>query len=359
MRLSPTKEQKRIFRFWTDTARWVYNWTFDYIRSCVGFVPTWYDIKKEATRILPAWTKPVPFQIKGVAIKDALKAFWDAKGRPKFKSRKNPVQSCFIPSSAIKAAGIYPRVSGPGLKYNEVLPEKPKDSRLVWRHNLWHLSIPRLTAISRSENQASDIAAIDPGVRTFAAFYSPSVSGRIGRSAFNRIFRLLLHLDNLISDRAKANRRRSKSLTKAIRRLQKRIKCLIDELHWKTARFLCSRFAVILLPAYETKQMVNRLKRKIRSKTVRSMLSFKNFQFKLRLKWMAQKLGVTVIDVDESYTSKTHPQTGEVKNIGSAKWVKLLDGSMVDRDLVGAHNILVKWLTGRCALGDTPAQQCA
>lgn len=359
MRLSPTKEQKRIFRFWTDTARWIYNWTFDYIRSCVGFAPTWYDIKKEATRILPAWTKPVPFQIKGVAIKDALKAFWDAKGRPKFKSRKNPVQSCFIPSSAIKSGGIYPRVSGPGLKYNEALPENPKDSRLVWRHNLWHLSVPRLMTISRSENQAGGIAAIDPGVRTFAAFYSPSVSGRIGHGAFNRIFRLLLHLDNLISDRAKANRRRFKSLTKAIRRLQKRIKYLIDELHWKTARFLCSRFAVILLPTYETKQMVDRLKRKIRSKTVRSMLSFRNFQFKLRLKWMAQKLGVTVIDVDESYTSKTHPQTGEIKNIGSAKWIKLLDGSMADRDLVGAHNILVKWLTERCALGDTPAQKCA
>ncbi|MCP4109219.1 MAG: MerR family DNA-binding transcriptional regulator [Desulfobacteraceae bacterium] len=39
-----------------------------------------------------------------------------------------------------------------------------------------------------------------------------------------------------------------------------------------------------------------------------------------------EKLGVTVLDVSEAYTSKTHPQTGEVKNIGSAKQIKLKTG---------------------------------
>jgi len=355
IRLSPTADQKRIFKKWTAISRWVFNWTFDFIRSCVNFAPNWMEIKKYATRFLPEWTKDVPFQIKGIAVKEACQAFWNAKGKPKFRSRKNPEQSCFIPKTALKKNGVYPRVSGKGLKFHESLPEFPMDSRLVWRSEKWWISVPSKQTISSSENQASGIVAIDPGVRTFATFYSPSISGKIGEGDFSRVYRLLLNLDKLYSDRAKVNKRKRKSLTKAIRRLSARIRNLIDELHWKAARFLCENFSVILMPTYETKQMVGKSDRKIRTKTVRSMLGFCNFKFKQRLKWMAMKLGKTVLDVSEAYTSKTHPQTGKVKNIGSAKWIKMKDGSMADRDLVGAHNILVKFLTENYALGDTPA----
>ncbi|MCP4115887.1 MAG: IS200/IS605 family element transposase accessory protein TnpB [Desulfobacteraceae bacterium] len=356
VRLSPTKEQKRIFKNWTDISRFVFNWTIDYLRSCMNFSPTWMGIKKNmyGSVGLPEWTKIVPFQIKGIAIKDACNAFWKANGRPKFRSRKNPEQSCFIPKSAIKQNGIYPRLSGKGLKCNELIPDKPMDSRLIWRAGKWWISIPNKRIISRSENQASEIVAIDPGIRTFAAFYSPNLSGKIGEGDFSQIYRLLIHLDHLYSERSKANNRRRKSLTKAIRRLSAKIKNLVDELHWKTSRFLCENFSVILLPTFETKEMVRKLKRKIRAKTVRSMLGFGFYRFKQRIKWMAKKLGKTVVDVSEAYTSKTHPQTGEVKNIGSTKWIRLLDGSMADRDLVGAHNILVKFLTENYALGDTP-----
>jgi putative transposase len=101
--------------------------------------------------------------------------------------------------------------------------------------------------------------------------------------------------------------------------------------------------------------MTKKSERKIRTKTVRSMLGFANYKFKSILRWMAEKLGVTVLDVSEAYTSKTHPQTGKIRNIGSAKQVRLLDGSMADRDLVGASDILVRFLTECRTLGDTPA----
>ncbi len=354
-RLSPTAEQKKIFKNWTDVSRWVFNRTIDFIRSCVNFTPSWMDIKKYATRFLPAWTKSVPFQVKGIAIKEACNAFWKAGGKPAFRTRKNPEQSCFIPKTALKSSGIYPRVSGKGLKFHESLPDNPADSRLIWRDGKWWISVPCKKTISRSENQASGIVAVDPGVRTFAAFYSPNISGKIGEGDFARIYRLLLHLDRLYSRRSKANKRDKKALTKAIRRMTAKAGNLITELHWKTARYLCEKFSLILMPTYETKQMVKKSDRKIRSKTARSMLGFANHKFKNRLKWMAEKLGVTVLDVSEAYTSRTHPQTGEIRNIGSAKWIKLKDGSMADRDLTGAYNILVKFLTERCTLGDTLA----
>ena len=51
--------------------------------------------------------------------------------------------------------------------------------------------------------------------------------------------------------------------------------------------------------------MTRRAGRRIRSKTARTMLSFRHYEFKKRLKWKAWQLGAVVLDVNEAYTSKT------------------------------------------------------
>lgn len=348
-RISPSKEQKKIFRKWTDCSRFVFNKTFDYIRSCVNFTPSWMDIKKDMLKQMPDWCDAVPFQIKGIAIKDAHNAFFKAKGQPSFRRLKDPEQSCFVPKSAISLKGIYPRISGKGLIFTEEIPENVLDSRLIWRFNKWWLATPYKRKDISAENQGRAVS-LDPGVRTFITFYSPEYSGKIGMSDFSRIQRLCHHLDNLISKRdlCKAKQRK-KSLTKATRRMQQKIKDLVGELHHKAARFLVDNFDVILLPTFETKDMASKSKRKIRSKTVRSMLTFAHYRFKMFLKWKAKQTGKEVVDVSEAYTSRTHPQTGVVKNIGGARRIRLLNGSWADRDIVGAFNILLK------ALVDSPS----
>ena len=298
---------------------------------------------------LPVWCSDVPFQVKGWAIKDACDAFWKAKGHPKFRSRKNPEQSCFIPKSALSKNGLYPRISGKGLYFQEVLPEDYKDSRLIWRYEKWWMAVPYKEKLIAGENQAAKIVALDPGVRSFIAFYSPDYSGHLGKGDFSRIQRLCVYLDDLVSRRdLEKNKQRRRSLTKASRRMRAKIKHLITELHHKTAKFLTDNFDVILLPTFETKQMVSKAGRKLRKKTVRSMLTFSHYLFKQFLKWKAFQTGKTVIDCNEAYTSKTHPETGEIKNIGGAKTIKLLNGSRADRDIIGARNILLR------ALVDSP-----
>jgi putative transposase len=307
------------------------------------------DIKKEMLKHLPLWAKAVPFQIKGIAIKDACNAFWKAHGNPKFRTRKKSEQSCFIPKSALSSTGIYPRISGKGLYFNEKLPDKHKDSRLIWRYEKWWIAVPYKEKLAAGENQAR-IVSLDPGIRSFITFFSPGYSGHLGQGDFSRIQRLCQHLDGLISKRDLAkNKQKCRSLTKASRKMRAKIKHLIIELHHKTAKFLTDNFDIILLPTFETKQMTSKIKRKLRKKSVRSMLTFSHYKFKQFLKWKVFQTGKQVVDCDEAYTSKTHPQTGEIKNIGSAKWIKLLDGSRVSRDITGAFNILLK------ALVDPPA----
>ncbi|MDM8551497.1 transposase [Desulfobacterales bacterium HSG2] len=306
------------------------------------------DIKKDMIEILPAWCSDVPYQIKGIAVKEAHQAFFKANGRPKFRARKNSEQSCFIPKSAIRKTGIYPRISGKGLYFHEDLPECPKDSRLVWRYEKWWLAVPHTEKLRKTENQGP-VVALDPGVRSFISFYSPDFSGNIGKGDFSRIQRLCCHLDNLISKRDRCkNKQKRRSLTKATRRMRAKIRDMITELHYKTAKFLTDNFSVILLPTFETGQMTLKGGRKIRKKTARMMLTFSHYRFKGILRWKASQNGAVVADCCEAYTSKTHPQTGEVRKVGGAKWIRLTDGSMADRDITGARNILLR------ALADSP-----
>jgi putative transposase len=306
------------------------------------------EIKKYATQLLPDWTKDCPFQIKGIAIKEATSAFFKAKGKPQFRSRKTPHQSCFIPKTAIKTQGVYPKISGKGLKINESLPESFMDSRLLWKAGKYYLAVPSKTPrVPNGDNQAR-VVAIDPGVRNFVTFYSDDACGFIGSGDFSRIQRLAHHLDNLISRMSHASKQRQRKRRIAAARMREKIENLIHELHHKTALFLVKNFELILLPTFETQAMTSKAGRKIKSKTVRSMLSFAHYRFKQFIKHKAFEYGKRVVDVNEAYTSKTHPETGEVRNIGSAKLIKLLSGKWVNRDLVGARNILLR------ALVDTP-----
>lgn len=348
VKLSITPSQRKTFNYWIDVSRFVFNCTIEFLKSYEGKIPSWMDIKKMFTRLLPEWTKKCPFQIKGMAIKDAHVAFWAGKGRPKFRSRKEPTQSCFIPKTAIKANGLYVTVSGKGLRYRESLPETPLDSRLVKQYGEWFLSVPRKVKTSVAENQGR-IVALDPGVRTFQTFYSETSAGWLGYDDFGRIQRLCFYLDGLISRTTKAkNSKKKRSMKKAQNRMRKKIKNLVKELHNKTARFLVDNFDVILLPTFETQQMVGKRNRVLRSKAVRAMLTWSHYQFKMHLKNKALEFGKQVIDVCEAYTSKTVSWTGELKNVGGSRVIRSSD-TVMDRDMNGARGIFVR------ALGDSPA----
>jgi len=155
------------------------------------------EIKKDLLKQLPKWCDSVPFQVKAIAVKESHQTFWKAKGHPSFRSRKAPTQSCYIPKSAVKETGIYPRVSGKDLRYGESLPELPLDSRLIYQYNEWFLSVPHKITTHVAEIQGR-VVALDPGVRTFQSFYSENLAGHIGYDDFGRIQRLCFYLDDLI-----------------------------------------------------------------------------------------------------------------------------------------------------------------
>ena len=141
---------------------------------------------------------------------------------------------------------------------------------------------------------------------------------------------------------------------KQILKLKAKKQHLINDLHNRIAYDLVQNNDVILLPTFETSRMVlkkddkNR-SRKLRKISVREMFSLQHYKFKTKLKWYAKKYGKLVLDVNESYTSKTLWDGTILDTLGGQKEIKK-DGYVVDRDLHGARNIFIRFLTKRASL---------
>jgi len=355
--LSPT--QKNLIKRWVGTSRFVFNETVKYLQQ-PDTKANWKAIKTEIIHSLPSWSKEIPYQIKSIAIKDACTAVRDAKkkykktgkiNKVKFRSRRNKIQSCYIPKSAVTDKGIYHTKLGT-IRYTEKLPEKIGDCRLVCHLGVTYLSLPHKVLRQTTENQGR-VVALDPGVRSFMTLFAEDRFGWLGQHDIGRIQRLCYYLDDLISRSSKVNAKKRYRMRKAADKIRFKIKNLVDELHHQTARFLVDNFDIILLPTFETSQMTIRKGRKIRSKTVRQMLTLSHYRFKQFLKHKAFETGKLVLDVNEAYTSKTVSWTGEIiQNLGGRKKIKSNDGRVMDRDLNGGRGIFLRSLVDIPSLKD-------
>lgn len=300
------------------------------------------------------YIKSVPYQIKKVSVKDYTKALSINKkkakisGKPfemKFKSKKNPKQSCYIPKTAISSSGIYYTIAGK-LKMKErqwFENEDINDCRLVLEHGKWFIVIPKEIKTTPIDNQEG-VVAIDPGVRTFATYFSTEgYFGKLGKGAFERILKLNLKIDKLLSKISlEKDRNKKANLKRKVLNLRFKIRNLIDELHWKAIKFFTSRFKVIIFPPFNVSEMVKKSKRKLSKKVVRAMYCFRFFEFKERLKLKCKENGVTFIESSEAFTSRINSFTGElIKNLGGKKSFEF-DNISVDRDINGARNILIR-----------------
>ena len=137
-----------------------------------------------------------------------------------------------------------------------------------------------------SETQGR-VVALDPGIRSFLTWFSEDDAGHIGKGDFGRIQRLCAHLDDLLSRASKAGHQRKRNMHRAADRLRLRIRNLVDELHHKAARYLVDNYDVILIPRFESSDMVRRRARRLRRKSVRNLLTFAHYRFRSFLQWKA------------------------------------------------------------------------
>ena len=175
------------------------------------------------------------------------------------------------------------------------------------------------------------IISLDPGVRKFLVGYDPSgKSIFIGDGASKELTELLYTVDKLENKRYKLL-------------LWRKIKNLVNELHWKTVSFLIKNYDIILLPDFRTSEMVK--KKKLSRMTKRLMLMFSFHGFKKKLSWKCITSNKKLIIVDESFTSCTCTNCGMINNTKGKENLKCVKCNLeIDRDVAGSRNIMIKSL---------------
>lgn len=351
----PSPRDERVLKRWCGLYRRVYNvsvikmldtgqwhWKGHKVITTFGNIPTseWYrflptNIRKEAYREASVAVSKAPF-----------------KNTVKFKTLK-------ISGRAMRmymGVKIVDTPSGKRLKFTDNQKMKQFSNDLVSfdNANIEDINVDNTVQVSyedgkwwlfssfekertRKDNK-SEIVALDPGVRTFQTTYSPDgTSQKLGDQASCRIFRLMKYIDKL--SELKDRRGRQKRL-----RMERRVGNLVDEMHWKIARELTTRYDTVVIPPFETQKMARRWNRKINRTAVRMMLRLAHYRFRMKLIHVANKAGTRVIVCTEEYTSKTCGRCSEIHHtLGSSKKFKCPKCSIVlDRDGNGARNICLK-----------------
>jgi len=346
IRIYPNKEDIRTFKKYLGLSRYWYNQAVEYLKQ-PGTKASLAEVRKIQKNPHPEWAFNSPQRIMEHAISDACAAVRNAKRKFKltgefqevgFRSKKCPRQGFGFDKQSLQTSGLFRGSSGVAFYASEEVHKELEGSRITKDNDRWFLVLPRTVSVKKPENQRLGTVALDPGVRTFQTYFSPFAWGKAGQSDFTRVYRLCLRLDGIISKESKADYRGRRRLRRAKRRLIWKIKDLINDLHQKFARFLVKNFDTILLPTFETSDMVP----KLYSKVARSMLTWAHYRFKQFLKSKAQEYSCNLVEVNEAYTSRTCSFCGRVQNIGSKSVFKCPCGAEVDRDINGARNIFLK-----------------
>jgi putative transposase len=346
IQIYPSAELSRKWKQWNAACRYVYNQAISYQKTHgrTGKLKLRNLIMQSD---LPQWVKDTPCHIKQNAIFEAHLAYKASSGC-KFRSCRAPSQTIKFNDCNYSSGTWYPHLTK-GLTFtaSEPVPQQcDGGTQLVKCKGKWFAIFPEAVAIT--PNHRCQVIALDPGVRTFLTGYDGEKFLDFGNGDMGRITRYAVQLDNLMSRKAKSiSRRQRQKMSIAAGRMRTKIQNLINEAHKQIACYLTQNYGTIFLPTFETSQMVQKKRRKIRSKTARSMLTWAHYRFKLFLKQKAHLNGCTVMDVTEEYTSKTCTSCGHIhQRLGGAKTFKCPHcGHTLPRDMNGALGIMLKALS--------------
>jgi transposase len=384
------KRQSKIIQDWILDCKKVYNFCVDKLNTDnkyfnEGFMSVLSDIFNGVFGNKP---KTTPFDVLGDEVRvfcsNLKSCFTNLKNKniKKFKmGKKSYVKdnySLLIRSKAIHKSGIYTTILGHIKKFN-INDEITHDCRLFYNkhQNNYTLMIPTDIRCNYNYNK-EQICAIDPGEKKFIQFAGLQSYGYIGKN----MRKVLLKNRNKISKyqkilskkkNKKGNKLRNrKHIRKKIRKLHKKNKNIVKELHNQAANYLCKNFNKILIPKFETQNMITHkktfkqhkldeinkgetleakktiakkfTKRCRLNRNVKYVLNnLSHYQFRQHLLNKAKEYGCIVKIISEEYTSCTCSKCGHMSDNYEYRIKKCAKcGYEIDRDLNGAKNILIK-----------------
>jgi len=321
----PVKELEFIWKKWVAAVRKVYNISIAYLNENQGFSKVGkkggkmgFRTMLKASGLIPQWCLDLNVsKILDNAAMEAYKAWSETAKNPKtinkgkdkkphhqaglriakFRSIRDQKLTIQFDPSAYKngrwMVSTTKHLPRPEFRGQDFCVLTDGSSELTYNKGRWFAHFP--VELQQTASVTNKIISLDPGIRTFMTGFDGSDFLEFGNGDFNKIAKLCSHLDKLkskhdLSVGHKFKRLRSK-LRLAMERLRTRIKNLRSECHKQVGSYLAKNYDVIVLPTFETSQMVVKKKRKLRSKTARAMMTWAFYQFSQTLEHLCNRYG--------------------------------------------------------------------
>jgi IS605 OrfB family transposase len=200
------------------------------------------------------------------------------------------------------------------------------------------LSVP-IISDSRECKTRISTCGIDPGARSFLTVYSKNDVLQIGNDniIFKKSFKKIDKLNtNFSTEESKQTRKYRKCIGKIHDKINNRVK----DMHYKSAKYLCTHYDILKLGKISTKKIVSKITSNIDGKTKRLLLTLSHYKFREILINQAEKYGVKVKIVSEYNTTKSCSTCGKIKEVGKSKIYECEKcGMKAGRDVNAAKNI--------------------
>ena len=371
IRFLPTVDQQLKLREWSNTSRYTYNKTIHKINN-EKQKTNFYNLRNKLVpkKVIPngkKWILNTPKEIRANAVKEVVTAykscFSNLKNnnikyfRMSYRSKKKQNQECIsVPKTAIKniddgkSFKLYSRTLKSSIKLHHETILKNFDSEIKILHvkkcNLWYLCVPYeydINSLTENQGKEINIVSIDPGTKTFLTLYD--YNGYVYKIGNNdtklKLIPLYKKIDQLKSLKTRRSSKTKYNINRRIHKLIYKFKNYIQEIHYKSIKFLITNYSTILIPHLVDEKIIKNM---FNSSNRRNLLSWSHSKFIERLKHQALKYNKNLEIVTEEYTSKTCGNCGYVdynlgnKDVYTCKCCKI----KIDRDVNGARNILIK-----------------
>ena len=282
----PTKNQKKELFKWMNECKKIY----DFCINIYNFDSSLIDLDYTKLKLIifnssyGNTKKPAPYDI----LTDEVRSFCSNlkscitnlknKNINYFKlTNKNTdkSQSILIPLKSINKHGIFTRLLGKMAGFENIdIANINGDSRLIYDKitKKFFLKCPQFFNLKEISNR-KEIVALDPGEKIFMTYYSLNNCGMIGYNIKNKILKYeskIRKLQKIISKKSINKKIRNyKKLKLKLNIYYRKIKNTVKELHNKTALYLVKNYNRILLPSFNTSEMVKSFGKKyIKNKLV-------------------------------------------------------------------------------------------
>lgn len=375
IRIIPTLEQKNMLNLWFGVYRRFFNeakiksentktYSFQNLRN---------SLRENSKYVVPEkWDKKlIPPRIITGAIKDYCSAFKTGMSllRSKkinrfqvhIKRKKQRTQTLNLEKSCFgKENVLFPNLKlkdgeTRGLKFFGTYKLKKKkmelkeipiehDCRISYQYGKFYLLVPYEKKEIVTEPKISTIS-IDSGIRTFQTGYCPEGHiVEIGKNPLEKLRKQFDRIDILNRIWIEIFHRKGMRTTRKQRRIYEKMKNRVDDLHWKTIKFLTTNYKTIVISDFRTQSLLKRRELGRQSKRTLGVLS--HFKFRQRLIEKCETIGNNLHIQDESFTSKTCGKCGIINPfLGSSKeFICPSCDYESDRDVNAGRNILLKFL---------------